>query len=514
MCSDQSLRDNPYTVSYFAELFASFCKDPLSIKLLMQRTNMLQRVIESVSDDDRCAIGFTEYTNVFHIEIGHGEVDLVMIIANYSMQYPLLCYFLLDPQSGRGVVSVSKEVLCHSDHRLLIPKIFQKYLNPLVNAGLLTSECLPSSINQDYPTTIYWDTSVIPHLGHYVMNDLSFAVRLYQTMLLASSSCILARVANGYIDQEDEQELIGLYAHNYKQIQYFQSRSELLNTARSRRAALISIFDATVTQFLAESLKYYFLAKGHDYCGRGHAEYVNSEFSLPTFDLVIGVGLRGGTRQALNLGELLQSLQECLLMRNLKVCYIFDGLADSLNNSVSTTKDLSVDLEASIADELSAALLQLNASCVSVVGLPLIRQLSILKDCDLFIAHQGSSSVKYSYLLSKPVVLHGPIRLGPTRKRVSTRPVGIDFLTAYRAAPAPYEMLLSPECIDVDGTRLDRSSLSRQELFRMNYSINLEFATQFILSVIDSLFCDNYPICTLSGAVTQPHSIQPLSADQ
>lgn len=480
-----NINKNPYLVPYFVDILTKVARDPLAISSLLRETSILPGNTDGQdSNKNNYRFEFTEFTNTFQVEAGNKSQQYILISANYNMQYPTMCYFLFQPSSGIGIISCHGDIIKDDNHQDSLVKIFERYLKPLTIATQNKLEDSYALLRSWTPGKVYWDTSVIPHLGHYIMNDLAFAVRLFPKLLTTSSPCILARVDNGFIDYTDELRIIIPCSLSAGKIQHFKSRSELLNSVRKERAALISIYDATVTTNLAESVGFHLTATDIQPVAKQ---------DLSSFNFVIGIGLRGGTRQALNLDDLLCILQQRLYARGLRVCYVFDGLADSINNSISTTKDLNVDLEAQIAAKLSLKLRHLNAYCTSVVGWKLVDQLQILKNCNLILAHQGSSSVKYSYLLSKPVLLHGPIKARTNRSKISTRPVGIDFMSAYRGKPAPIEIFLPPECIEVEGHSLSENKLSRKQLFRANYRINTKLATDNLLRIIDCILMDSGP---------------------
>lgn len=495
ICTDQHSRDNPYLASWFVRLATKLTEDPHHISLLMKRTRMQEAVMGGIYRTCKAYSQFTRFTNILYIKPEDSSAVLVLAIANYSPQTPLICYLLFDSDSKRGLLSASQRVLSDPNHRVTLQRIFERLLNPWIKNGGVINDADIVGLNSSNQIKIYWDTSTIRHFGHYVMNDLSFAIRLYQHFTHFAPSFILARIENGFLNMEIERSIISQSLHEFSQLQCFCNRMELLRISRSCGAAVISLFDATVTAGLADAVQCSLLLNSEALeSSEDGYRHTKLHGSAHEYDLIIGVGLRGGTREALNLDELLETLQEELVKRGLRVCYLFDGLCESINNIVSTTKDLSLEYEVSLASSISTILCRNGAECFSVVGLSLISQLRSLSYCDFMIAHQGSSSAKYSYLLSKPVILHGPVPLNRPRNSISICPVGLDFIAGYRGSQAPPEMLLPPECILIANERLNHSSLKRQELFRINYTIDIDQALPIILSVVHSAQFDKYPL--------------------
>jgi hypothetical protein len=216
--------------------------------------------------------------------------------------------------------------------------------------------------------------------------------------------------------------------------------------------------------------------------------------------LVIGVGLRGGTRMIVNLASLLENLTNILFTKipNLRLHYIFDGMCSLHRPEVGSTSQLSLDRELEEYHVIRSKLLMLNATTSSTIALPLYEQILSLSSAHVILAHNGSGSAKYSWLLNKYVFVlnnqfHEPAWYSSWKDSQWYGQVGLKFCRAFRKdvhSPEYYlpKTLLTPAPENKRDFKDGATGYTDYGRSRGNHLINAErAATLLSIEIVDLL---------------------------
>ena len=199
----------------------------------------------------------------------------------------------------------------------------------------------------------------------------------------------------------------------------------------------------------------------------------------------IAIGVRGGSRQAMNLQDVVYELCNQLRIKNINIQFIIDGMSESLfASSTKSTAEIDLNLEKRIANDIHQLIIENNFQCKNIVGIPLENQLNELRRCDLIIGHQGSLSAKYAWLLGIDTIIHGPVDLSKVYKKsefcddINDIDVGLNFIHAYRCFKrVPKEFL-------IDFKNIINIQEQRTRWNRANYELSKESTVSQIVQII------------------------------
>lgn len=232
-----------------------------------------------------------------------------------------------------------------------------------------------------------------PHFGHYVFNNLGHVARLNTFGLFQLFSTIYRlEIFDFFADCEVDIFIPSIHHHK---IASSSSIQDAIQDAKAKGSSVICTKDVIINGDLWRSVHRYF---GEDLTSGSPGEFA------------ICVGVRGGTRECLNIVDTVFALvQEIKKQLNVPIALVLDGMCQSRTNVISTSAMLSLDYELKICEEI-ANLFSCDDSVKvkTVVGLPLLDQLKFICTCNLAFGHQGSSTFKYMYLAGLPCIVHGP----------------------------------------------------------------------------------------------------------
>jgi hypothetical protein len=260
------------------------------------------------------------------------------------------------------------------------------------------------------------------HFGHYVQNNLCHLSRLEELGVASHCKTIYRPGPYDYFNEEEEQAFFRPTTRPL--LVPVPSLEAAKQMAKEQCQMLISSKGATLSNHLARCLQ-------------------QSLSRSPGGDVYrLCVGVRGGSREALNLIEVMELVLQGLLERQPKpVHLVVDGMSQSRLNSMDTTRYLSLDRE----EELATALEQLTGryprlTVQSVVNRPMFEQMAAIARCNATISHFGSSFFKYMVMAGRPVIVHGD-RPAFADKYDDEPPanyfLGPDYVAAFGAGPDP-----------------------------------------------------------------------------
>lgn len=267
------------------------------------------------------------------------------------------------------------------------------------------------------------------HFGHYIQNNLCHLSRLEE--LGVTGHCAMVYRPGPYDYFNSEEEASFFLPGTQAKMQPVPSINEAKAYAIERGQALISSKGATLSRHIATCLQQS-LEQQHD----------NKDKILSEDTYQLCVGIRGGSREALNLVAVMEQVLQGLLDRQSKpVHLIVDGMSQSRLNSMDTTRFLSLEREQELTQQLCKLAEQHPRLTVQpVVNLPMFDQMQAIARCNACISHFGSSFFKYMVMAGRPVIVHGD-RPAFADKYADTPPpnyfLGPDYVTQFGAGPDP-----------------------------------------------------------------------------
>lgn len=266
------------------------------------------------------------------------------------------------------------------------------------------------------------------HFGHYVQNNLSHLSRLEELGMITHCQTVYRPGPYDYFNEQEEQQFF--LPTTQSMLEPVASLDAAKKLARERKQMLISSKGATLSCHLAHCLQ------------RSFNNVAPNEGSAKQDAYHLCVGVRGGSREALNLVEVIDLVLRSMFERQSKPIHlVVDGMSQSRLNSKDTTRYLSLDRE----EELAAALDQLTGrypalTVQSVVNQPMFEQMKAIARCNAAISHFGSSFFKYMVMAGRPVIVHGD-RPSFADKYADTPPanyfLGPDHVSSFGAGPDP-----------------------------------------------------------------------------
>ncbi len=237
------------------------------------------------------------------------------------------------------------------------------------------------------------------HFGHYVQNNLSHISRLEQRGVLWQFQHIYRAGPCDFFSPQEEQlffsERTGALFDQVKDLQ------QAKKTARDRGEALVASKGSTLYGIgLSTHLRQHITSSSKD--GRNDESHREAHLKLC-------VGVRGGSKEAINLTEIIESLiQRIRKKMGCNVDLLIDGMSASSLNSLGTTAYLSLEREQQLSATFASFAQTHNGLTVeSVVNMPMIEQVTKISECHASISHFGSSCYKYGALAGIPVIEHG-----------------------------------------------------------------------------------------------------------
>lgn len=230
------------------------------------------------------------------------------------------------------------------------------------------------------------------HFGHYIFNNLGHIVRLQSLGLLSSFAHIYRlSIFDFFADNESQ---IFFDSQSRPKLKIAPSIQEAILSAKSHNSSVFCTKDVIINGAMWKAMHVY---QHKDDC-------INADV------LKICIGVRGGTRECLNILEAIDCLiQEIRLQIDLPIVLVIDGISQSSTNASTTTSMLSLEYELTIAKSIFNHFhLDEKVAVQSVVGLPMLDQLRHIVSCNFAFGHQGSSTFKYMYLAGLPCIVHGP----------------------------------------------------------------------------------------------------------
>jgi hypothetical protein len=426
--------------------------------------------LSGLCNSDWLHLHLTRYPNVLRI-VGNCHEALISAVC-INPQFPLVAIALICRDTSVAYLTIPLARKRPRVAKGLVNK-FRSYL------GGSKLKLLDIFLDKQVPSLCYLDISSIPHLGHYVLNSLGPAVQSIALVKSTNGPIKLARLDNGYLTSRQEAWLLDPSPLSSEWIEYFSSKEEMMRHIQSEGHSLFSLHGSSVdlslaitTNSILENIPNFSegaLARGWQ--------------ALSPRSLVIGVGLRGGSREALNLGDLIEALQVEMARRGKNAFYVLDGMAESVQNSQLSTRLLSEDLERELAISILDRVASKGGNGISIVGWPLMDQLAVLRQCSLVIGHQGSSSAKYMWMLGLTTIIHKPTETHPAAPRFmpSLHGVDLNFQTAYRGSIAPQEYHLPMSLISAMPPKDD----SLVEKSRCSYHLDVHGSVGYIMRFLE-----------------------------
>jgi hypothetical protein len=287
------------------------------------------------------------------------------------------------------------------------------------------------------------------HFGHYVQNNLCHLSRLEELGVTGHCSSVYRPGPYDYFSEEEEKAFFMQDTQSLVEVVPSFEAAKVLAGKRSQ--ALIASKGATLSGHLARCLQSSLTPQANEV----------TEWGGDTEIYRLCVGVRGGSREAINLVEVIDQVIRGLLDRQHNpVHLVVDGMSQSLLNSKDTTRFLSLEREEQLALALAGLQQQLpRLSVESVVNKPMFVQMEAIARCNATISHFGSSFFKYMVMAGRPVIVHGD-RPAFADKYAETPPpnyfLGPDYILRFGAGPDPkracYELdtqKITPALLDI-----------------------------------------------------------------
>lgn len=294
---------------------------------------------------------------------------------------------------------------------------------------------------------VHCPARLVKHFGHYVLNDLSHIANLDYLGLTTYFDRIFR---NSEFDYFDTEATTCFGKNTGALLDYSQgSTFEIQQQSIQNGYAVVCSKDSTVNGQLWRSLR--------------------SNLSIDMQDstqYAVCIGIRGGTREALNICRISRHLAIAINRQtSLSVHFVIDGLAQSKNNNISSTANLSELREHEIANSIAMELMDLPfVTTESVVGMKLIDQLQRIGTCRLAFGHSGSSLHKHMNLAGLDCIIHG------------SRAEAFSSVTRLF-----HDEVWNPKCIPVPAIAIapDHQSIDIHGSYNQNYSIDEELFSSF-----------------------------------
>lgn len=471
--TDPALRPHTSLPTFLGivKLVACFANRPFSCNEHLQALLPEAFDAEDIALDDDLRLQWTRFTNVLRVK--GCSLDALLIPLNVGQQFPLLSLLFVP----RGA---DKAYLCmpYLTHPNIAAIPIAKQLSRFMPSG-------PSGLDKIFQDTEIPDhcSLLVPsslHFGHYVLNSLGPAVQALAVIRAAGANIRLARVENGFLNLEQETWLIDPTPPPSAWINIFTTIQAARISARDERHALLELYGSSIDLTLAITTQ-----RLLQQCPCLTAGALARGWQKPNpEEMIIGISLRGGTREAVNLIQVVRLLFQSLRRQGRRVFIVIDGVAASPNNNMSTTAELSQDREEALAKKILDAAMENGGRGISVVGWPLMDQLVGLSHCDLVIGHEGSSSAKSMWILGLKTLIHAPSPpVFPKPRRPELQPVGLQFRHAYRGGIHPIEIRLPHDLVNI----LPTSEDSREARQRRNYQLDVKGSVAFIEDTLKSL---------------------------
>lgn len=239
------------------------------------------------------------------------------------------------------------------------------------------------------------------HYGHYVQNNLAHISRLEEIGLTSYFDTIYRPCDRSDFLAPKEESLF--FTDDTKpKLKYTTTLDDAIQESKAKKSELLIISKAATLSSYTSKVFRASLAQQNP-------QEDNPLSSDKENHLKLCIGLRGGTREALNLIVVIQQTVEILYSKTgRQIALLADGMSKSNLNNRDTTRFLSMDLEIEQASNLSNLYeLESVASFESVVGKPMFEQISKIAQCDVAISHFGSSFFKYMTMCGIPTIVHG-----------------------------------------------------------------------------------------------------------
>jgi len=391
----------------------------------------------------------SELQNGFHLEPLSGVNTAAIIPSAQKQGLPterrwILLWYTNHPQRTDACLYIldNKENIIYGlpTYKLWIYDDLLWICRSRLDISAWTSPALRTKFFQDLPsaTSLALTPSNCPiHYGHYLQNNLAHLSRLEELEITDLVDKVYRPKKFDYFTPAEE-ELFFSPALRSKII-WMDNDEAIEKLALEQKIALIKSKGATFGKQLSKK----FLASLNTE-ERIEQETPNS--------LRICVGIRGGTRMALNLMEAVEVFSQALYKRlGRSIHLVIDGMSKSSLNNHDTTSLLSTEAELEIANEyLNLAERNKFLTVSSVVNMTQFEQLKQISQCDLAISGYGTSTFKYMYLCNIPTIVHG-------------ERAPYDSLSA---GTPPSSLFLGIDCIlDIEKS---------EDIKRNNYSINID----------------------------------------
>lgn len=414
----------------------------------------------------RCTPRSSDCLNVIALEDEQGTIAAYYLVANASTMHNFLlqvvyipredslCIFF--PVSYRGAYDELFQALRETLKRLPDNQDGRFFLDKAFRSKIVAQVKLRSKF-----APYFWNG--FNHLGHYFLNYLGPLSRYLGEGLLSFGGIFFLGGRPSWLGDIELSQIIPKMSgfNRVKDYAVFvASMRDAEVVCREMNLGMIALYGSCMTLSLSNSI-----AKCTD------QTYISTEceaLSIKQNALVIGVGLRGGTRMVVNLDELICKMGMLLsLDENTKLHFIFDGMCKSSNPEHPSTSLLSLDHEIKQAELIRSRLAERFISSESVVGLSLIEQLRKLSKCSAILTHSGSGSAKYLWALNKPtIVLNCPRTPGVLKYNSSLDPLchdnlGFFFGRAFRGSCHSPEYYVSQSFLRLaegDSTSLESRS--------------------------------------------------------
>jgi hypothetical protein len=404
--------------------------------------------------DCRVSVRLSQHKNTFVLHTP-GDRYLLHILNTPLPTHPPLTLLLISEQLNSAVVTFPFATLPQWKETALQQRLLEQV--PFIWNSRAAREALFNGLTE--PKTCLISTFFSFHLGHYVVNDLGPSTALYDLLKLKPLFFRLARINCGYLQPDTESAVISGEQAQNSLVHFFPSLSAFENHVQQHGLAVLSLWGAHVEPNLSQNtIK---LLQGKEFQSSDRNDRFRT--SALRSRIVIGVGVRGGTRQALNLDEVIEAIVKTFHPHEYAdICLVIDGLAaKKVDNEAGSSKLLSVEAEHLIVASILSRLDSLGVKIVSVIDEPLESQLNCLMHCHVIIGHTGSSSAKYLCLLNKPQLLHSPRGVD---SRLPKQPwlcgIGICFGRAFRGSEHAIE-LYTPSAFVKETEKSDRGGVGR-----------------------------------------------------
>lgn len=394
---------------------------------------------------NRVDLKLCQHRNTFVLDAS-SDLYLLHILNTASLTQPCLSLLLISEQRNSAVITVPFSDRPHFWKRLTLKQRLQERV-PFHWSRLSERKELYNMLRE--PSQCLISTFINYHFGHYVVNDLGPAVALYQHIESIPSFFKLARVDCGYLTPDSENFVLSGRHDDNELINFFSSPSSLDSYVEQHDLSVLSLWGCHVEPTLSINLTRLLLSRESqlvDDLDRNLTGKLRSR-------IVIGIGVRGGTREALNLDEVVDAIIAMYQRHEYAdICLVIDGLAaNPADEEPSPTRKLAIEKEHLVAKRISDRVGALGVKTLSVIGQSLEWQLYCLMHCQVIIGHIGSSSAKYLCMLNRPQLIHSPSGMPPrtSLKDPWLRGINLYFGVSFRGVEHAVE-LYTPRSFVID----------------------------------------------------------------